>query len=132
MFNKYAKNSSKYLYFVFRVLFGVLFFFHGAQKLFGWFSTTGPAPLGSIFGIAGIIELVAGIFIACGLYTRIVALIAGIEMLVAYFKAHAPSGIVPLVNHGELALLYFAGFLILFAYGAGIWRIESLWTSKEI
>ncbi|MEK6949583.1 MAG: DoxX family protein, partial [Nanoarchaeota archaeon] len=123
-------------YFVFRVFIGLLFLQHGLQKLFGAFGgVTGngqPVELFSLFGAAGLIEFVAGIAIAVGLFTRLAAFISAIEMLVAYFMVHIPNGLIPLVNQGELALLYFAAFLALKAYGAGKWSLEKALMKKEV
>ena len=75
-----------------RIVAGVLFFSHGAQKLFGWFGGMGPgggtASLMSLMGAAGVIEVVAGVGIALGLATRPLAFIASGEMAVAYFWSH--------------------------------------------
>ena len=88
-------------------------------------------PLMSLFGAAGLIELIAGIAITLGLFTRLAAFISGIEMLIAYFMAHAPNGLIPLVNQGELALLYFAAFVAITAFGAGKWGLETALMKKE-
>ena len=82
-------------------------------------------------GLAGVIEFFGGIAIAFGLFTRLVALFAGIEMLYAYFTVHAPHGLMPIVNKGELALLYLSGFLVLIAYGAKKWSIDRALFKKE-
>ena len=131
LIEKYANKD--YFYFVFRVLVGLLFLQHGLQKLFGMFGGVGgnTVPLMSLFGAAGLIELIAGAAIALGLFTRLAAFIAGIQMLVAYFMVHASGSLIPLVNQGELALLYFAAFLILTAYGAGKWSLEKVLMKKE-
>ncbi len=130
MHNKFQE----YLYFVFRVLVGVLFLQHGGQKLFGWFGGLGgnPAELISLMGLAGIIEFFGGLAIALGLFTRLTAVITAVEMIVAYFMAHLPQGRIPLLNQGEPALLFFASFLILLAYGAGKWSLGKLLFKKEI
>ncbi len=129
---KYANKD--YFYFVFRVFVGLLFLQHGLQKLFGAFGGLGgnPAELFSLMGLAGIIETLGGLGIALGLFTRLVAFVAGIEMLVAYFMAHTPNGPVPLLNLGELPLLYFASFLVIMVYGAGKWSIEKALMKKEV
>ena len=131
LIEKYANKD--YFYFVFRVFVGLLFLQHGLQKLFGMFGGVGgqPVELFSLFGLAGLIEFIAGLAIAFGLFTRLVAFISAIEMLVAYFMAHAKAGLIPLVNQGELALLYFAAFLVLTAYGAGKWSLEKALMKKE-
>ena len=131
---QFKLNSYKdYLYFVFRVFVGLLFLQHGLQKLFGAFGGVGgqPVELLSLFGLAGLIEFLGGIAIAVGLFTRLAAFISAIEMLVAYFTVHAPNGLIPLVNQGELALLYFATFLVLMVYGAGKWSLEKAIMKKE-
>ena len=131
MLDKLSKSHGIYFYSVFRVLVGLLFIQHGAQKLFGTFGGQ-AVPLISKFGLAGIIELFGGILIALGFLTRLVALISGLEMLVAYLTVHAPLGIFPLVNKGELALLFFSAFLVMFAYGAGKWSLEKALLKKEM
>lgn len=134
LLEKYANKD--YFYFVFRVFVGLLFLQHGLQKLFGAFGGVAgngqPVELFSLFGLAGLIEFLGGIAIAVGFFSRLVAFIAAIEMIVAYFVVHVPNGIIPLVNQGELALLYFAAFLVLMAYGAGKWSLEKALMKKEV
>ena len=105
-----------------------MFMQHGAQKLLGSFGgiNGNSAQLFSMFGIAGIIELFGGAFILIGLFTRFTALVSAIEMASAYFIVHASNGIFPITNGGELAILYFASFLILLAYGAGKWSLDNI------
>lgn len=122
--NRFARNHGDKLYVVARVLVGLLFAMHGAQKVFGWFGGTKVASFASLLGVAGIIELVGGVFLAVGLLTRLVSFVAGIEMLVAYATVHMPQGASPLANQGELALLYFAAFALFFVKGAGKWTLE--------
>ncbi|MBI2523415.1 DoxX family protein [Candidatus Woesearchaeota archaeon] len=131
LIEKYANKD--YFYFVFRVFVGLLFLQHGLQKLFGMFGGVGgnTVPLMSLFGAAGLIEIIAGIAITLGLFTRLAAVISAIEMLAAYFIVHASGGLIPLLNQGELALLYFASFLILVVYGAGKWNVEKAILKKE-
>jgi putative oxidoreductase len=125
MLNKWIKGYENYFYFVFRVFVGLLFMQHGAQKLFGWFGGN-SADLLSLFGLAGVIEFSAGLAIVLGLLTRWAALISAVEMAVAYFMAHFPKGWVPIQNGGELALLFFASFLVLIAYGSGKWCLDKV------
>ncbi|MBI2651459.1 DoxX family protein [Candidatus Woesearchaeota archaeon] len=130
MFGNWVEKNHDFFYFIFRVFAGLLFFQHGAQKLFGWFG--GPkVELFSLMGLAGIIETFGSLAIAIGLFTRIMALIAAIEMLAAYFMAHVPTGLIPISNGGELALLYFAAFLIIMVHGAKICGIETAIFKKE-
>jgi len=132
LIEKYANKD--YFYFVFRVFVGLLFLQHGLQKLFGMFGGLGgqPAELFSLMGLAGFIEFIGGIAITLGLFARLVAFIAGIEMIIAYFMAHAPNGSIPLTNFGELPLLYFASFLVIMVYGAGKWSLEKALMKKEV
>lgn len=112
-----------YLYALMRVVVGLLFACHGAQKLFGLFG--GPQlPLMSKFGLAGVIEFFGGLMIALGFLTGTVAFIASSEMAYAYFTAHMPTGNVPIRNGGELALLYCFVFLYIAARGVGVWGID--------
>src|SRR5438309_2851532 len=82
-----------------RIVAGLLFACHGAQKLFGVFGGQAMTASGLILS-AGIIEFVGGLLIALGLLTRVAAFFAAGEMAVAYFKAHAPHGFWPIENKG--------------------------------
>jgi putative oxidoreductase len=130
MIGKYLGGKEEYFYFAFRVLIGFIFFQHGAQKLFGVFGGKSVA-LFSLMGLAGVIEFFGGIAIAFGLFTRLVALFTGIEMAFAYLMVHISHGWMPIVNKGELALLYLSGFLVLIAYGAKKWSVERALLKKE-
>jgi putative oxidoreductase len=112
-----------------RIGSGVLFMEHGLQKLFGMFGGMGApgasVPIASQMGLAGIIECFGGLLLALGLFTRPVALVMALEMLVAYFQAHFPKGGWPLENGGELPLLYMLVFLFFAANGAGPASLDS-------
>lgn len=97
-------------YIVLRVGAGLLFLAHGLQKLFGLFGGS-VVPLVSRMGLAGVLELVGGVLLVLGLFTRPVALVLAGEMVVAYIFAHLPRGPIPVQNGGELALLYALIFL---------------------
>jgi putative oxidoreductase len=111
-------------YAIFRVVTGLLLACHGAQKLFGMFG--GHQMLAGKMLVAGIIEFGAGILVALGLFAGIAALLASGEMAVAYFTSHAPGGFWPIVNHGELAVLYCFAFLFIAAHGAGRWSLGAI------
>lgn len=103
-------RMSPKIYGVLRIVSGVLFALHGAQKLFGLFGGSQVALI-SQRGLAGAIELVCGLLIALGIFTRVAAFIASGEMAAAYFLAHVPRGHNPLRNGGELSALYCFLFL---------------------
>jgi putative oxidoreductase len=114
---------------ILRIMTGFLFFEHGAQKLFGFPAPMpggGGPPILSLFGIGSILEFFGGLLILLGLFTRPVAFILAGEMAVAYFMAHAPGGFWPLLNKGELAVLYCFVFLYLFVAGGGEWSLDRL------
>ena len=114
-----------YLLGVLRIVVAVLFITHGTQKLFGFPETPmGPVPLASKLGLAGILETVGGIAALLGLWTRPVAFVLSGEMAVAYFTAHAPRGLWPLVNGGEIAVLYCFIWLFFAAAGPGAFSVE--------
>ena len=112
---------------VFRIVIGLLFLTHGLVKLFGFpaGAQPGQVPLLTLFGIGAVIELVGGIAIVLGLFTRPVAFLLSGEMAVAYFMVHAPQGFYPVLNGGELAILYCFGFLYFAAAGAGPWSLDA-------
>ena len=116
---------SEPLYAAFRIVFGALFAFHGAQKIFGMLGGR-VAQIGTQPWTAGMIELVGGVLIAVGLLAGLAAFIASGEMAAAYFIAHAPGGTWPIENRGELAVLYCFAFLYIAARGAGTLSIDGL------
>jgi putative oxidoreductase len=130
----YTKRFSDYAYLVFRVLVGLGFFFHGAQKLFGLFGGTGGGSVAifSLMGLAGLIETIGGVAILLGIFTRLVSSITALEMLIAYFMVHFPQSWNPLLNGGEVVVLYFATFLAITVYGNGKFSLEKKLWKKEI
>jgi putative oxidoreductase len=109
-----------------RLVVAFLFIEHGGQKLFG-FPVALPGPpiaLFSQFGLAGVIEFCGGLLLILGLFTRWAAFILSGEMAVAYFLVHAGGGFWPIVNHGELAVLYCFVFLYFAAAGGGPWSLD--------
>lgn len=110
-------------YALMRIVVGLLFACHGAQKLFGVLGGQ-QAPYLSQFGLGGIIELVGGIMIAVGFLTGTAAFVASGEMAYAYFTAHAPRSPWPIRNGGELAVLYCFVFLYIACRGAGMWGVD--------
>jgi putative oxidoreductase len=112
---------------VLRIITGFLFIAHGTQKLFNApASPSGAVPLASFMGFAGVLELAGGLLIMIGLFTRPTAFILSGMMAAAYFMAHAPGGFLPLVNKGELAVLYCFVFLFFSVAGGGIWSLDNL------
>ncbi len=128
---KYSRKYANQLYVIARLLVGIMFFFHGAQKLLGWFGGPKVDTLASLMGVAGIVESAAGIALILGLWVRLAALVSAVQMIVAYGYAHVPVGWNPLANRGELALLYAAVFLLLVIHGNGKWSLEKRLTGKE-
>jgi putative oxidoreductase len=112
-----------YAYALLRIIAALLFFSHGGQKLFGWFGGQ-PVPIGSLFGVAAILEIVLGALITIGLFTSIAAFIASGEMAAAYFIGHFPKSFWPLENEGEPAVLFCFIFLYIASCGAGIWSVD--------
>lgn len=123
-------GAATYFHSLFRIVAGFLFFCHGAQKIFGVFGGH-KAPMVSMFGLAGILEIIGGALIIIGLFTRPVALILCGEMAYAYFTMHAKHGPVPIVNQGELAVLYCFFFLWLTFSGPGALSVDALIRKKD-
>ena len=109
---------------VLRIITALLFLAHGTGKLIGFPDLGFAPPFMSLPWIAGAIEIVGGILLVLGLYTRLVAFILCGQMAVAYFMAHAPQGFYPIQNGGELAVLYCFIFLYLIFSGPGAWSLD--------
>ena len=118
-----SRGGSGYVYALMRIVVGLAFAQHGAQKLFGVFGGVdgggATVEMLSLMGVAGVIELGGGLLVAIGLLTRLAAFLASGLMAFAYFMAHAPQGGLPIENRGELALLYMAAFAFLAVSGSG-------------
>ena len=125
--NSLGKYSG-YVYAIMRLVVGLLLVCHGAQKLFGMFGGKGGAE--GLMLLGGIIELAGGLMIALGFLTRPAAFIASGFMAVAYFMAHAPNSPFPIVNKGELAVVYCFVFLYIFFRGGGALSLDGMiWKS---
>jgi len=123
-----AQSWAPRLLSVLRIVAGLLFIEHGTSKLLGFPAggETGTVALFSLVGLSAVLELVGGVLLTLGLFTRITAFILSGEMAVAYFMVHAPSSFFPLINRGEPAILYCFLFLYIAAAGAGPWSIDAL------
>jgi putative oxidoreductase len=118
---------------VLRIVAGLLVLQYGLAKLFGW-----PAvkmfenlPWLSLFGVAGMFELIGGVLLILGLFTRPVAFVLCGEMAAAYFIEHFPRGFFPVLNHGDLAIALCFIFLYLACAGGGPWSFDAMMGKKE-
>jgi putative oxidoreductase len=116
------------VYCLMRLVVGLLFACHGAQKVLGWFSKPGQAPASPdmMMTVGGWLELVGGLLIAIGLLTRPAAFLSSGMIAVAYFMFHASGGFFPIVNKGELAVIYSWIFFFMFFYGPGRWSVDAM------
>ena len=113
-----------------RIVTAYLYLTHGTSKLLGvpHVANFDNLRLFSLMGFAGILELVGGVLLLIGLFTRPVAFVLCGEMAFAYFMAHGSQGyvLVPMLNRGELAVLYCFVFLFFAAAGAGAWSVDAM------
>jgi putative oxidoreductase len=111
---------------ILRIVTALLFLEHGTAKLFHFPvpQMGAPDPLPTMLLAAAIIELVAGILVALGLFTRLAAFVAAGEMAVAYFIGHFPKGFWPVANMGDAAILFCFVFLYIAAAGPGAWSVD--------
>ena len=120
----FMRRFSGETYALMRIVTGLLFLWHGSQKLFGFPPAAQDAPPFILY-VAGPIELIGGTLVAVGLFTRWAAFICSGLMAAAYWMAHGTNHLFPLVNGGELAALYCFVFLFISAHGAGMWSADA-------
>lgn len=124
---------SKYetmLYAVLRIAAGFLFLWHGSQKLLDYPPAGVPIPL-HVVVIGGTVEFVGGIMILIGFFTSWAAFFACGEMAYAYWTVHAPAALLPLVNQGEMAVLYCFLFLYFAARGSGVFSVDHFLAARH-
>lgn len=113
------------IYAAMRIVVGFLFVSHGVQKVLLIIGGGGEMPAAILYP-AAVIESVGGALITLGLFTRWTAFICSGQMAVAYFMAHQPRGLIPLLNRGDPAVLFSFIFLLMAARGAGVWSLDAL------
>ena len=121
----FMKKYSRESYAAMRIMVGLLFLFHGTQKLLGFPKDVPDAPAFVIYGAGGI-ELVGGILVAAGLFTSWAAFLCSGLMAAAYWVAHGTNHLFPMLNGGELAVVYCFTFLYISAQGSGKWSVDDL------
>lgn len=134
MNSRFLTPATEYAYAAMRIITGVLFAFHGLQKVFGVWTEFQP-PVGSQLWIGGVIELVAGLLIAFGFLTVWAAFLASGTMAVAYIQFHwkfaMGSDFFPTINKGELAVVYAFVFLYIACRGPGLASLDSATSSDK-
>ena len=121
----FMQSYTDQTYALMRIFTGLLFLWHGTQKLFGF-----PMPMpfeapAFIVYVAGPIELIGGLLIMAGLFTRWTAFLCSGLMAVAYWMAHGMKAFFPIENGGELAVLYCFAVLFISAQGSGMWSVDA-------
>jgi len=117
-----------------RIVTALIFVEHGTQKLLNFPPRANNAPgpdLFSLYGLAGSLEIVGGILLVFGLFTRPVAFILSGEMAFAYWMSHAPRATFPVLNGGDAAILYCFWFLYLACAGGGVWSLDRMFFGKR-
>jgi len=111
---------------VVRIVVGLLFLEHGSAALLGFPHPTSPAPaIMTVIWVQRVLELLGGLLMVIGLFTRPVGFILAGDMAVAYFMAHAPKNFFPMINGGDAAILFCFIFLFLFVSGSGRWSLDN-------
>jgi putative oxidoreductase len=135
------ERYAPYTYALFRIVFGLLFFFYGLQKTMGWFGGQAVPIMSMPQGPAGVIETVGGFLIMIGLFTRFAAFIASGEMAVAFFYVHVgiiaagkqltiPFNLIPHMQGGIDAVAFCFAFLYIASRGSGVWSVDAVMGKK--
>ena len=109
---------------ILRIVTALLFIEHGTQKLFGFPASDFSPTFLSLPWIAGVLEIVGGVLVLVGLFTRPAAFVLSGLMAVAYWMVHAPMGFFPVVNGGDGAVLFCFVFLYIFVAGPVAWSVD--------
>ena len=123
-----------YMLSILRIMIGLLYMEHGLAKILDFPHQPNHVPYPPFTlnpGLQGLLELVGGLLLALGLFTRCVAFVLAGNMAVAYFMAHAPRGFFPMLNGGQLAILFCFVFLYLFVAGGGVWSVDEQRSSRR-
>jgi putative oxidoreductase len=123
---RFMAPLSDYTYAALRVVTGLLFMFHGSQKLLGWPVPPMDGMPPFITYIAGPIELIGGALVMVGLMTRWAAFVSSGLMAAAYWMAHGTHALYPMLNGGELAIVFCFAFLYISSHGPGIWSLDAM------
>src|SRR5258705_11111806 len=124
-----ARTADRYLPYVLsfvRIMTALLLLQHGLSKFFGWPMAMKAPALFSLYWFAGAIELVFGVLLLVGLFSRCAAFVLSGHLAFAYFIRHASQGFFPLVNRGEAAVLFCFVFLMLAFAGGGPWSVDAM------
>jgi putative oxidoreductase len=127
----FMARFDSHAYALLRIITGFLFLWHGSQKLLGFPGEAHAGTPAMITYVAGPIELIGGTLILIGLLTRPAAFLCSGLMAAAYWIAHGTQALLPLINRGELTVLYCFVFLYISMHGAGIWSIDGLRQSPK-
>ena len=126
-----AARLAPYVLSILRIVAALIFIEHGTSKLFGWPQPVPTPALFSMYWFAGWIEVIGGILVLIGLFTRPAAFIMSGEMAFAYFISHAPNNFFPILNRGDAAILYCFVFLYLAFAGGGPWSVDTVLGRKR-
>jgi putative oxidoreductase len=130
MMERWLGRFSELIYAMMRAVVGLLFACHGAQKLFG--ALGGQSQIGNtMMTITGIIEFFGGVLVALGLSAGYAAFLSSGLMAFAYFMVHASGGFWPIVNKGEMAVLYCFVFLFIASRGSGRYSVDALMRKRR-
>ncbi len=131
-FNKWLALGQPYVLSIFRIVTGLSFFQFGVAKIFKFPAVpmVEKVEMFSLFWNAAVIEFIFGGLLIVGLFSRVAAFILCGEMAFAYFISHAPRGFIPLLNDGNLAIMYCFSCLYLACAGGGPWSLDALLRKK--
>jgi putative oxidoreductase len=132
-FNKMLASAEPYALSLLRIMTGLLMFQFGVAKVLK-FPVVAPfdkVAQFSLFWDAGLIELVIGGLLILGLFSRLAAFILCGEMAFAYFISHFPRGFIPLLNAGNLAIMFCFACLLLACAGGGPWSLDAILRKKS-